>query len=94
MVCVPAFAHKSYFELFGKYINKKNVIISVFPGKGGITFEFLSMLQNNNLALKDYCLLNCITLPWVCFVFSVEKFVYYFVFVLFCFVLFCFYDFG
>ncbi|KAK7091229.1 hypothetical protein V1264_008943 [Littorina saxatilis] len=60
--CVPAFAHKQYFEAIAPYV-KENMSIIGLPGQPGFEFQCLDILKDK---ARSCTILDYESLPWAC----------------------------
>jgi ketopantoate reductase len=62
ILCVPAFAHKQYFDAMAPYIGDQSTIIGL-PGANGFEFQLRSILKEKS----DLCTVIVFeSLPWAC----------------------------
>ena len=62
ILCVPAFAHKQYFETIKDYIQEQAIIVGL-PGQPGFELQCFSILGKTAAMCT---VMNYETLPWAC----------------------------
>ncbi|XP_064632793.1 tauropine dehydrogenase-like [Lineus longissimus] len=62
ILCVPAFAHKQYFDAMAPYVGEQSTIIGL-PGANGFEFQLRGILKERS----DLCTVMVFeSLPWAC----------------------------